>query len=155
MNNLIEFIPINNDPKFTPHPLEYKTVLSSGIDVPALLVDVKGEKYKITLLPGERKAIPTGYCCKLNPNYELQIRPRSGLALKHGITVLNSPATIDADYEGHIMVILINLDNDYEYTINDGDRIAQFVVAPIERELNYVNFKSDLRGENGFGSTGK
>lgn len=155
MNNLIEFIPINNDPKFMPHPLEYKTVLSSGIDVPALLVNAKGEKYKITLLPGERKAIPTGYCCKLNPKYELQIRPRSGLALKCGVTVLNSPATIDADYEGHIMVILINLDNNHEYTINDGDRIAQFVVAPIERELNYVNFKSDLRGENGFGSTGK
>lgn len=148
---IIEFYPINEN--IRPHKLEYKTLLSSGIDVPALLINQNGESYEMTIASGKRAAIPTGYACKLNPSYELQIRPRSGLALNYGVTVLNTPATIDADYEGHIMVILIN-HGEHDFVIKDGDRIAQFVISPVVREFDYQNMTSPQRGENGFGSTG-
>jgi dUTP pyrophosphatase len=109
----------------------------------------------ITLMPLERQLIPTGLYIALPEGYEAQIRPRSGLALKHGITVLNSPGTIDADYRGEIKVILINLSNT-PFVINDGERIAQMIIARHEvveweavEELDETS-----RGEGGFGSTG-
>ena len=111
----------------------------------------------VVLEPGCRSCIKTGLAISLPNGYEAQIRPRSGLALKFGITVLNTPGTIDADYRGEIMVILINLGNK-EYTINYGDRIAQIVIAPVARILwNLVeDFDHDVtkRGTHGFGSTG-
>lgn len=127
-----------------------KTDLSAGIDIQANIDDF------IILKPMERKLIPTGLFISLPMGYEAQIRPRSGLALKHGITVLNSPGTIDADYIGEIGVILINLSNE-PYIIQNGDRICQMVISKHEFvdwvEVYYLD-KSE-RGENGFGSTGR
>jgi dUTP pyrophosphatase len=109
----------------------------------------------IILKPLERKLVNTGLYAQLEKGYEIQVRPRSGLALKKGITVLNSPGTIDADYRGEIGVILINLSND-DFIINSGDRIAQLVVSKHEQpNLEQTNsLDSTLRGEKGFGSTG-
>ena len=110
---------------------------------------------KIEIKPQERKLIRTGLCLEIPKGYEVQIRPRSGLALKNGITVLNSPGTIDADYRGEIGVILINLSQD-RFTINNGERIAQLVIAKHEqvkwKEVTILD-KTD-RGDGGFGSTG-
>ncbi len=110
----------------------------------------------VTLKPGERRLIPTGLHIALPEGYEAQIRPRSGLALKHGITVLNTPGTIDADYRGEIGVILINL-SDKEFLIEDGERICQMVVAPYSQVLweSAETLESTERGEGGFGHTGK
>ena len=110
----------------------------------------------IVLSSLERVMIPTGLRIALPKGYEAQVRPRSGLAAKHGITVLNSPGTIDADYRGEICVILVNLSKD-DFTINPGERIAQMVIARHESiEWNEVdNLDSTERGEGGFGSTGK
>ena len=110
----------------------------------------------ITLQPLERKLIPTGLSIELPHGLEAQVRSRSGLALKHGITVLNAPGTIDADYRGEIGVILINLSNQV-YEINNGDRIAQLIIAKHENiSWNSVNSLNEtLRGSKGFGSTGK
>ncbi|MBQ5372092.1 MAG: dUTP diphosphatase, partial [Rikenellaceae bacterium] len=110
----------------------------------------------VVLRPLERAMIPTGLSIELPEGYEMQIRPRSGLAAKHGITVLNSPGTIDADYRGEIRVILVNLSNE-EFRIEAGERIAQMVVArheQVEWELTEELAESE-RGEGGFGSTGK
>ncbi len=109
----------------------------------------------IILKPFERKLVNTGLYAQLEKGYEIQVRPRSGLALKKGITVLNSPGTIDADYRGEIGVILINLSND-DFTINSGDRIAQLVVSKHEQpNLEQTDsLDSTSRGEKGFGSTG-
>lgn len=133
------------------HPLpEYKTNLSAGMDLTANLDE------EIVLKPLERKLIPTGLSIELPEGYEAQVRPRSGLAYKNGITVLNSPGTIDADYRGDIGVILVNLSNE-EFSIKDGERIAQLVIAKHETicwEL-VENLSDTIRGEGGFGSTGK
>lgn len=132
------------------HKLEHATKQSSGADIRAYLPNSS-----IVLHPGERKLIPTGIYIQLPEGYELQIRPRSGLALKHGITVLNSPGTIDADYRGEIGVVLINLGNE-NFIINDGERIAQAVLTTFRQiEPIYTNRLDDSeRGDGAFGHTG-
>lgn len=127
----------------------YETELSAGMDVRSFI------ESPIILKPFERRLVNTGLYAQLEKGYEIQVRPRSGLALKKGITVLNSPGTIDADYRGEIGVILINLSND-DFRINSGDRIAQLVVSKHEQpNLEQTDsLDSTLRGEKGFGSTG-
>ena len=127
----------------------YETELSAGMDVRSFI------QSPIILKPLERKLVNTGLYAQLEKGYEIQVRPRSGLALKKGITVLNSPGTIDADYRGEIGVILINLSND-DFIINSGDRIAQLVVSKHEQpNLEQTDsLDSTSRGEKGFGSTG-
>jgi len=132
------------------HPLPaYATELSAGLDLKAFI------QQPIVLKPLERKLIPTGLFIALPQGFEAQIRPRSGLAAKNGITVLNSPGTIDADYRGEIKVILVNLSNE-DFVINDGERICQMVIAKHEKvNLQLVdNLGQTGRGEGGFGSTG-
>lgn len=128
----------------------YETASSAGMDLRAF-VDAD-----VVLKPFERKLIPTGLYIELPDGYEAQIRPRSGLAIKSGITVLNSPGTIDADYRGEIKVILINLSQE-DFTIKSGDRICQMVIAKHEKaEFVEVNEISETeRGAGGFGHTGK
>jgi len=127
----------------------YETLASAGMDLRA---DIEKP---ITLKPLERVIVPTGLFIELPVGYEAQIRPRSGLAAKKGITVLNAPGTIDADYRGNVGVILVNLSND-DFTVENGERIAQMVIAKHERaEWEEVESLSDTdRGEGGFGSTG-
>ena len=127
----------------------YETELSAGMDVRSFI------ESPIILKPFERKLVNTGLYAQLEKGYEIQVRPRSGLALKKGITVLNSPGTIDADYRGEIGVILINLSNE-DFRINSGDRIAQLVVSKHEQpNLEQTDsLDSTSRGEKGFGSTG-
>ncbi len=127
----------------------FTTSLSAGVDLRAFL-----EK-SITIQPGERKLVPTGIYMQLPDGYEAQIRPRSGLAIKNGITVLNSPGTIDADYRGEVMVILIN-HSDESFVINSGDRICQMVIAKYEQfEWTNVDSLDDSdRGSGGFGHSG-
>ena len=129
---------------------EYQTPLSAGLDIRANLDE------SVTLRPLERAMIPTGLYVELPEGCEMQIRPRSGLAAKHGITVLNSPGTIDADYRGEIKVILVNLSNE-PFTIESGERIAQMIVARYEQiEWQPVEELGETeRGAGGFGSTGK
>ena len=132
------------------HPLPaYATELSAGMDLHSDLSD------SIELKPMQRALIPTGLFIELSAGYEAQIRPRSGLAFKHGITVLNSPGTIDADYRGEIKVLLINL-SDQTFLIKDGERIAQMIIA--KHECISWNEEKSLseteRGSGGFGSTG-
>lgn len=129
---------------------EYQTPLSAGMDLRANI------KESISLEPLQRAMVPTGLYVELPAGYEMQIRPRSGLAAKQGITVLNAPGTIDADYRGEIKVILVNLSPD-TVIINDGERVAQAVVARCEQvEWESVDeLSSTERGEGGFGSTGK
>jgi len=132
------------------HPIpEYATANSAGIDLRAFLSG------SITLMPLERLLVPTGLFIELPIGYEAQIRPRSGFALKKGITVLNSPGTIDSDYRGEIGVILINLSNE-NVTIEDGERICQMVIAKHEQVfLQLANELSNSeRGDGGFGHTG-
>ncbi len=128
---------------------EYATVASSGLDLRA---DINED---IVLKPLERVLVPTGLFVSIPLGYEAQIRPRSGLAFKHGITVLNTPGTIDADYRGEIKVILVNLSN-RDFTIVKGERICQMVFAKIEQiEWQMVDNLDDTdRGEGGFGHTG-
>ena len=129
---------------------EYKTKGSSGMDLMANIKDA------VFLEPGKSDIIPTGIAISIPVGYEIQIRPRSGLAAKKKITVLNAPGTIDADYRGEIKVILINLGNE-EFKINPNDRIAQMVLCPvIKAELVEVDeLQNTKRGEGGFGSTGR
>lgn len=132
------------------HPLpQYATPLSAGLDLRANL------DADIILQPMERRLIPTGLRIALPAGYEAQVRPRSGLALKHGITLLNTPGTIDADYRGEIGVILVNLSAE-PFKVADGDRIAQLVVARHERaEWELVETLNEtVRGEGGFGHSG-
>ena len=132
------------------HPLpQYATPLSAGMDLRANL------ETPITIQPGQRLLVPTGLYIALPEGYEAQIRPRSGLAIKHGITVLNSPGTIDADYRGEINIILVNL-SEKPFTIEDGERIAQMVVARHDRaEWVETTFLDETqRGSGGFGHTG-
>jgi len=133
------------------HPLpSYSTELSAGMDLRANLQE------SVILKPLERKLIPTGLFIELPEGYEAQIRPRSGLAIKHGIGVLNSPGTIDADYRGEICVILVNLSNE-SFEVKDGERICQMVVAAHEKVswLETDNLTDTNRGEGGFGHTGR
>ena len=129
---------------------KYETVSSAGMDIRAFIPEGK-----IEIEPQERKLIRTGLCLEIPKGYEVQIRPRSGLALKNGITVLNSPGTIDADYRGELRVILINHSAD-RFLITNEMRIAQIVVAQFSRVdlLEVENLSETDRGEGGFGSTG-
>ncbi len=128
---------------------EFETEQAAGADLRAAIHD------SVTLAPGQRRLIPTGFCMALPTGYEAQVRPRSGLALKHGITVLNSPGTIDADYRGEVGVLLIN-HGDTEFTFQRGDRFAQMVIAPVtQAEFEVVSELSEtIRGSGGYGSTG-
>jgi dUTP pyrophosphatase len=128
----------------------YMTPLSAGLDLFAAL-----EGGEVTLAPGRRRLIPTGVAIALPEGYEAEVRPRSGLALKHGLTLLNTPGTVDADYRGEIGVIMVNL-GDQPFVIKDGDRIAQLVVHQVCRaELEEVDeLPASSRGEGGFGHTG-
>ena len=128
----------------------YATLHAAGMDIRASL------DQPVLLKPMERALVPTGLFLELPEGTEAQIRPRSGLAAKKGITVLNAPGTIDADYRGEVQVILINLSNE-EFLVNDGERIAQMVVAkhePIEW-IDSAELQDTVRGAGGFGSTGK
>ena len=128
---------------------KYQTELSAGMDLYANIDE------PITLKPLERTLVKTGLFISLPKGYEAQVRPRSGLAFKNGITVLNTPGTIDADYRGEIGVILVNLSSQ-DFTINDGDRIAQMVIAKHETATweEVENLDETNRGEGGFGSSG-
>lgn len=132
------------------HPLPaYETSASAGMDLRANISE------KIILKPMERKLVPSGLFIELPLGFEAQIRPRSGLALKNGITVLNSPGTIDADYRGEIKILLINL-SDSDFEINDGDRIAQMIVSKHEKVLweQVETLSETVRGAGGYGHTG-
>jgi len=129
---------------------EYKTEGASGVDIMALLEN------KITLDPGESKIIPTGLSIAIPDDLEIQIRPRSGLAAKSNVSVLNTPGTIDSDYRGEIKIILINHSNE-KFEVKNGDRIAQMVLMPVLKfKFEEVSKLDDtIRGSGGFGSTGK
>lgn len=128
---------------------EYKTAFSAGMDLRANL------EASVLLKPLERKIIPTGLYIEIPPGYEGQIRPRSGLAIKHGIGCPNSPGTIDADYRGELGVILVNLSKE-DFTINDGERIAQLVIAKHETIVweEVEELSETVRGTGGYGSSG-
>lgn len=145
--SILQLKVINNSTHQLP---EYATANSAGLDLKAFLSE------PITLKPLQRMLVPTGLFIELPVGYEAQIRPRSGLAFKHGITVLNSPGTIDADYRGEVKVLLVNL-SDTDFIINDGERIAQMVVAKHEQISweTVVKLGETERGAGGFGSTGK
>jgi dUTP pyrophosphatase len=133
------------------HPLpSFETALSAGMDLRAFI------DRPVRLAPMARALVPTGLYIELPGGYEAQIRPRSGLAAKHGITVINAPGTVDADYRGEIRVALINL-SDTDYEVQNGDRIAQMVVAPHARVewVTAAELAGSERGTGGFGSTGK
>ncbi len=137
---------INTSRHALPH---YETLASAGMDLKANLDEA------VLMKPFERKLIPTGLFIELPVGYEAQVRPRSGLAIKKGISVLNSPGTVDADYRGEIMVILINLSQE-DFVIQDGERIAQMVIASHAQAewLEVEELGSTDRGAGGFGSTG-
>ena len=126
---------------------EYATAGAAGMDICAA--------ESLTLRAGKRHAVATGFAFAIPDGYEVQVRPRSGLALKHGITCLNSPGTIDSDYRGEVKVILANLGED-DFAINKGDRIAQIVVAPVTKGVmvEVDSLDDTARGTGGFGSTG-
>ena len=128
---------------------EYATILSAGLDLKANLSE------SILLKPLQRYLIPTGLFIELPAGFEAQIRPRSGLAFKHGLTVLNSPGTIDADYRGEIKVLLVNL-AETDFMVNNGERIAQMVIAKHEQIIwkPVIQLEKSDRGAGGFGSTG-
>ena len=133
------------------HPLPaYETPASAGMDLRAFLAD------DIVLKPLDRSLIPTGLFIELPLGFEAQVRPRSGLAIKKGITVLNTPGTIDADYRGEIKVILVNLSKE-DFVVKDGDRIAQMIIASHEQAewVKVDELESTVRGAGGFGSTGR
>ncbi len=144
-------IPVQVMPEARGLPLpEYQTPHSAGMDLRAAISE------SVTIEPGQRGLISTGLRIALPVGYEAQVRPRSGLAIERGITVLNSPGTIDADYRGTIKVVLINLGTE-PFTVNYGDRIAQLVIAPISRAQWAAVAEVDhtARGPGGFGSTGQ
>jgi dUTP pyrophosphatase len=127
----------------------FETAQAAGADLRAAISE------PVILSPGERSLIPTGFCMALPAGYEAQVRPRSGLALKHGITVLNSPGTIDADYRGEVGVLIIN-HGDQDFTVSRGDRFAQMVIAPVTQGRFEVvqSLDETRRGSGGYGSTG-
>jgi len=128
----------------------YQSAAAAGLDLLAAI----GSHAKIVLEPGARELVPTGLCMELPPGYEAQVRPRSGLALKYGVTVLNAPGTIDADYRGEVGVILINHGR-APFEIRRGDRVAQLVIAPVTRAemVEAASLPASTRGSGGFGST--
>lgn len=130
---------------------KYETALAAGADLRAAVAD----DAPLTLAPGHRALVPTGMCMAIPAGYEVQIRPRSGLAYKHGVTCLNTPGTIDADYRGEVKVLLINHGHD-DFVIRRGERIAQMIVAPITQPVFKAVTELDdtVRGAGGFGSTG-
>ena len=130
----------------------YETTGSAGMDLRAAVAEFE----PVVLAPGERKLIPTGLKIALEPGYEAQVRPRSGLALKHGVTCLNSPGTIDSDYRGEVGVILIN-HGQIAFEINRGERIAQLVIASYAQAVmaEVEALDETARGAGGFGSTGR
>lgn len=144
---MVEIKVINQSNNILP---QFSTEHSAGVDLRAFLKD------RIVMKPMQRVLVPTGLFIEIPHGYEAQIRPRSGLAINHGISVLNSPGTIDADYRGEVKVILINL-SDTDFVIEDGDRICQMVINKYERfEWNLVEKLSETeRGSGGFGHTGK
>lgn len=127
----------------------YQSELASGMDVAAAIEE------PVTIEPGDIKLIPSGFAVALPPAYELQVRPRSGMAIKHGITIVNAPGTIDADYRGEIKIGLVNLSRK-PFTINRGDRIAQMILAPVchARLVVVEGLEETKRGAGGFGHTG-
>ena len=129
---------------------EYATIGSAGMDIHAMLDEV------VSLHPGERRLIPTGLKIELPEGFEAQVRPRSGLALKYGVTVLNTPGTIDSGYRGEVGVILANF-GDVDFQVRKGDKIAQIVIAPVTQpEIAETEIVDETdRGDGGFGSTGK
>ncbi|NQY28332.1 MAG: dUTP diphosphatase [Flavobacteriaceae bacterium] len=137
---------INKSAHALPH---YETIASAGMDLRANITE------SITLKPLERTIVKTGLFIELPIGYEAQVRPRSGLAAKKGVTVLNAPGTIDADYRGEIGVILVNLSNE-NFTIENGERVAQLIIAKHERAewIQVQELSETVRGESGFGSTG-
>jgi len=148
MNRVELLIQVREDCKDVPLP-RYMSEHASGMDLCAAVAE------PVVLKPGERYLVPAGFHMALPPGYEAQVRPRSGLAVKHGITVVNAPGTIDADYRGEVKVILANL-GDEPFTISRGDRIAQMVIQPVlQAELKQVDELPDSeRGHGGFGHTG-
>ena len=132
----------------TPAPA-YQSENAAGMDLPAALAE------SVTLAPGKRALISTGWSFAIPPGFEGQVRPRSGLAMKHGITVLNTPGTIDADYRGEVKVVLANF-GDQDFVVRHGDRIAQLVISPVAHvKLRVVtSLETTTRGEGGYGSTG-
>lgn len=132
-------------------PPTYETRGAAGMDLRAAIA----EDERLMLKPGQRKLVPTGFILEIPEGFEAQIRPRSGLAFKHGITCLNTPGTIDSDYRGEVKVLLVNLGEE-EFEISRGMRIAQMVVAPVTRmQVHEVSETGDTgRGAGGFGSTG-
>jgi dUTP pyrophosphatase len=130
----------------------YQSSHAAGLDLLAAVP----EQTPVVLAPGRHAMIPTGLIIALPDGFEAQVRPRSGLAAKHGVTVLNSPGTVDADYRGEINVLLINLGSE-PFTIRRGERIAQMVIAPVTRAelVRAVSLSSTERGSGGFGSTGR
>ena len=144
-------VPLQRLPHGAGLPLpSYATADAAGLDLLAAVEDA------IELAPGARRLVPTGISIALPPGYEAQLRPRSGLALKHGVTLLNSPGTIDADYRGEVGVILINL-GEAPFRLQRGDRIAQLVIAPVARLAwrESETLPESTRGAGGFGSTGR
>jgi len=129
----------------------YQSAHAAGLDLLAAVPDAA----PLTLAPDERVLVPTGIAIALAPGYEAQVRPRSGLAVRHGLTVLNAPGTIDADYRGEIQVLLVNLGRE-AVTITRGMRVAQLVIAPVVRAhiLDVASLDKTSRGSGGFGSTG-
>lgn len=130
----------------------YQSAHAAGLDLLAAVAEDK----PVTLTPGQRALIPTGLMIAVPPGFEAQVRPRSGLAFKHGVTVLNAPGTVDADYRGEIGVLLIN-HGDAAFTIERGERIAQMVIAPVTQAnlVGVESLSSTDRGSGGFGSTGR
>jgi len=128
----------------------YMSAGAAGADACAAVFD------DLTLLPGARALVPVGFALEIPPGYEVQVRPRSGLALRHGVTMLNTPGTIDSDYRGAVGVIMINLGTE-PFVVRRGDRIAQLVVAPVSRADFTVSAEltGSIRAEGGFGSTGR
>ena len=127
----------------------YETESSAGMDIRAALTDAT------TLHPGSRALVPTGFCMAIPEGYEAQVRPRSGLAIKYGIGLLNSPGTIDSDYRGEVKIIMIN-HGEEPFTIHHGDRIAQIVISQVEKlhPVETDSLEETERGSGGFGSTG-
>lgn len=148
MNDILKISTIHPNAKIP----AYASAEASGMDLSACLEEA------ITLEPFERVLVPTGLVIELLPGYEAQIRPRSGLASKHGITVLNSPGTVDSDYRGEVKVLLINL-SQQGFSITNGERIAQMVIAQVTQATPRVVAREELgktdRGAGGFGSTGR
>ena len=145
-------VPITRLPHGEGLPLPaYETAQAAGMDLRAAVP----EDEPLILRPGDRHPVPTGLAFALPEGFEAQVRPRSGLAAKHGVTCLNSPGTVDADYRGEVKVILINLGEE-DFTIRRGDRIAQLVIAPVVQAswAEVASLDETARGEGGFGSTG-